>query len=137
ETTTKIAPNARACTNAVSLPARNVAAALAQASHDFGLIHWNAAAPKNPTPRAPLPVLCAPAVAIFHASHNNTAAPHHFSAVSTIGLLSTTVPNPKPTTNTITPMPTATPNSAGRPRQTPTWAPVAVSNVLLGPGVPA
>jgi hypothetical protein len=46
-------------------------------------------------------------------------------------------PSPKATTNISTPMPAATPTSAGRPRTTPTFAPVAVSTALLGPGVPA
>ena len=31
----------------------------------------------------------------------------------------------------------AQPDMAGKPRSTPTFAPVAVSNALLGPGVPA
>ena len=39
--------------------------------------------------------------------------------------------------NIITAMPRATPNRHGRPRNMPTWAPVAVSSTLLGPGVPA
>ena len=34
------------------------------------------------------------------------------------------------------PIPAATPNRAGRPRTTPTVAPVAVRSALLGPGVP-
>ena len=48
-----------------------------------------------------------------------------------------TLPSPKATMNIISPMPTATPSRQGSPRSTPTVAPVAVSSVLLGPGVPA
>src|ERR1700730_8504882 len=78
-----------------------------------------------------------PAVAIFQASQHRTAAPHHLTPVRTSGLSRITLPRPKATTNIISPMPAATPSSAGRPRRTPTLAPVAVSRALLGPGVPA
>src|SRR5579859_193949 len=116
---------------------RKVAAALAQTSHDFGLIHWKAAAPTNPMGWAPLAALGPPEVAIFQASQHRTTAPHHLTPVRTTGLSRSTLPRPKATTNIISPIPAATPSSAGRPRTTPAFAPVAVSRALLGPGVPA
>ena len=53
------------------------------------------------------------------------------------GLSRITLPSPKATRNIITAMPRATPSKQGRPRSTPTCAPVAVRSTLLGPGVPA
>jgi hypothetical protein len=116
---------------------RKVAVAPAQTSHDFGLTHWNAAAPAKPTGRPAGPELPTGALAIFHASQTRKAAPSHFTVASTTGWSRMTLPRPKATRNIITPMPSATPSRQGSPRRMPTWAPVVVSSALLGPGVPA
>src|ERR1700687_3170589 len=69
--TTNVRAKATDCPRA--LPARwsrKVAAALVHTSHDFGLTHWKAAAPKKPIGLAPVVALAPWAVAIFQASHN-------------------------------------------------------------------
>ena len=76
-------------------------------------------------------------VAIFQASQHRTAAPHHLRAFITAGLSRMTRPSPNATPNIMSPIPTVTPRRHGRPRTTPTLAPVAVRIALLGPGVPA
>jgi hypothetical protein len=76
-------------------------------------------------------------VAIFHESQSRTAAPLQWSARSTPGRPTTRLPSPSGTRNIMTPMPVVTPSRHGRPRRIPTCAPVAVSMMLLGPGVTA
>ncbi len=133
-----VRPKAADWASALLAPsARKVAAALAHTSHDFGLIHWKAAAPRKPTGGPPAVAPERPAVAIFQASQHSTAAPHHLTPSRTTGLWRITLPRPNATTNIISPMPRETPSRQGRPRSTPTFAPVAVSSALLGPGVPA
>src|SRR5579864_7231601 len=54
-TATKSAARVAACTAGLAAEAElKKAAALALASHDLGLSHWNAAAPAKPTGRAPV-----------------------------------------------------------------------------------
>src|SRR5262245_33315555 len=114
---------------------RNVPAALALTSHDFGLIHWNAAAPPYPTGLPPVSDSSRRELAIFHESHSSTAAPPQWSALSTPALLSTRLPSPSGTRNIMAPIPVTTPRRHGSPRSTPAFAPAAVSMILLGPGV--
>src|SRR5262249_56097090 len=92
---------------------------------------------RNPPAWAPAAPPAPPAGPTPKASHNSTAAPAHLIPRSTSGLPRMTLPRPKATTNIMRAIPSATPNRHGRPRSTPTWAPVAVSSTLLGPGVPA
>src|SRR5580765_5738916 len=76
-------------------------------------------------------------VAIFHESQRRKTAPPQLSAFSATGYRSTTLPSPSGTRNIMRPMPLATPRRHGSPCRRPTFAPAAVSMMLLGPGVTA
>src|SRR5437879_12956634 len=77
------------------------------------------------------------AVASVHASQHSATARYHLTPLRTKGLSRITLPRPKVTMNIIIAVPMATPKRLGRPRSTPTFAPVVVKTTLLGPGVPA
>src|SRR5262245_64228386 len=136
---TKSAPSDPACP--IGLPAwllRKVPAALALTSHDFGLTHWNTAAPTYPTGSLPRSAsMRLRDVAIFHDSQSRTAAPPQLRPFTRNGCSRTRLPRPSGTRNIMRPMPVETPRRQGSPLLTPACAPAAVSMMLLGPGVTA
>lgn len=123
---------------AVAVSAREYApTAAAQTSHALGFTHWKAATPQNPTWMCSSVSSGRPDLAILHANQSRKATPHHLSPSTMNGFFRTRLPSPKATRNSITPIPTTWPNRVGRPRTTPTAAPVDARIRLLGPGVMA
>src|SRR6516225_11818631 len=132
-------PREAACMTALPASAlRKVPAAAALTSQAFGLTHWKAAAPRNPTGfRSGRESMPPDEVAIFHDSQSKKAAPLPLSVQSRNGCWRMRLPSPNGTINIMRPMPVITPSRLGRPRRIPPCAPTAVSIVLLGPGVTA
>src|SRR5215207_6761960 len=131
-------PNAADGERAPAAPAwGKVRPALHLPHQALGLAHCSAAACQNPTTGAPWAASSWRDVAICQDNQSRKAMPNHLTAVSSTALPRTRLPNPAPAAKTILPMPSEAPKRQGRPRITPTAAPVEVRMMLLGPGVTA